>query len=391
MSPTSTPTDSAPDGTHGSTSQLAADAPLLRAVLWMPRGSRISGGHQVQLEETAGALGAFGVEARIESVESDDLIDLQGIDVVHGFNVTAAEIHHCRSLGLPVVVSTIYWDVRYGPDGVLADPSLRSVLGSFRLAGRFLTASLRNGTRVTEACLDQIPRERMMLAAFEAADLLLPNSEGEAMSIRRDLGVATPMAVVPNGVDPERFEQPGLPFEERDTVLAVGRMDPHKNQLGLIRALQGTGKKLVIAGYEHPDHAAYIRQCRDEGAGWVEFLAAPPQERLKELFAAARVHALPSWFETTGLVSLEAALSGCSIVTTDRGHAREYLGDSAFYCDPADTESIRRAVESAWQRPPDGTIRKRVLDQYTWAHVAEATAAAYRKVVAQRRGAGGPA
>lgn len=360
----------------------------IEAVLWMPRGLRISGGHVVQLEETARALEMYGVRARIDFTQE---VDLTGVDIVHGFCLIPGDVHYCRSRGLPVVVSPIYWDVRYGRDGLLAGASVRSVLGSFRMASRFLVASLRNGTRLTEACLTSVLVEMEKLATFEAADLLLPNSAGEADSIRRDLGVTTPMAIVPNGVDPARFDDRGVPFEDRDFVLCVGRIDPHKNQLALIRALRGAGKKLVIVGYDHPDHPDYVRACREAGEGWVEFIGGRPQAELRDVFAAARVHVVASWFETTGLVSLEAALSGCSVVTTGRGHAAHYFGDRAFYCDPADAKSIRGAVEAAWEHPPGPDVRRHVLDNFTWDHVARATNDAYRRVLGQRRGVASPA
>ena len=90
------------------------------------------------------------------------------------------------------------------------------------------------------------------------------------------------------------------------------------------------------------------------------------------------MHATPSLFETTGLVSLEAALGGCNVVTTSRGHAREYLGDLAWYCDPGDTSSIRRAVLAAYEAPIQDTLSKHVLDNFTWDHTARATLAGYR-------------
>ena len=37
---------------------------------------------------------------------------------------------------------------------------------------------------------------------------------------------------------------------------------------------------------------------------------------LASAYAAARVFALPSWFETPGLAALEAALAGCSVAIT---------------------------------------------------------------------------
>jgi len=349
----------------------------------MPRIGRVSGGHKVQLEETAKALWPYDVETRIVW---DSEIELGGVDLVHGFGLNPAEVHSCRSSGLPVVISPIYWDIRRGPDGWFRAKSARSVLGSFRLSARFLAAALRSRTRVTEACLAFIPIEREMLAAYEAADLLLPNSEGEAESIRHDLGIATPMSVVPNGVDPGQFKQAGEPFAKRDFVLSVGRIDPHKNQLGLIRALKGSGRTLVIVGSDHPDHPAYAQACRAAGSGWVEFLDEMPHSELRNVFARARVHALPSWFETTGLVSLEAALSGCSVVTTERGHAHEYLGDYALYCDPADARSIRRAVDIAWKQPPVPEFRAHVEAHFTWDHAAQATRTAYLTVL--NRGVG---
>jgi len=41
--------------------------------------------------------------------------------------------------------------------------------------------------------------------------------------------------------------------------------------------------------------------------------------------ADIQVHMLPSWFETTGLSSIEAAVMHCNIVITDKGDTREYF------------------------------------------------------------------
>jgi glycosyltransferase involved in cell wall biosynthesis len=165
-------------------------------------------------------------------------------------------------------------------------------------------------------------------------------------------------------------------------VLFVGRIEPHKNQLGLLDALRPSGCRLVLAGYPHPHHPDYLRRCRTAAKGWAEVVEAPSIGELADLYRSARVHVLPSWFETTGLVSLEAALCGCNIVSTDRGHAREYLTDLAWYCDPARPESIRVAVDDAWRSPPRPALRERVLTSYTWQHAARATLAAYEEVLA---------
>jgi glycosyltransferase involved in cell wall biosynthesis len=89
-------------------------------------------------------------------------------------------------------------------------------------------------------------------------------------------------------------------------------------------------------------------------------------------------------FETTGLVSLEAALSGCNVVSTVAGYAREYLQDLVSYCEPHDVTSIRDAVLTALSSPQQTGLRQRILDNYTWEHAASATAAAYYDLLNRR-------
>ncbi|MBK7308934.1 MAG: glycosyltransferase [Chitinophagaceae bacterium] len=56
-----------------------------------------------------------------------------------------------------------------------------------------------------------------------------------------------------------------------------------------------------------------------EAAGNIVFAGRLTQTALANYYARARVHVLPSWFETCGLSSLEAAAMGCNIVITARG------------------------------------------------------------------------
>ena len=74
-----------------------------------------------------------------------------------------------------------------------------------------------------------------------------------------------------------------------------------------------------------------------------------PHAELRSAYAAARVHVLPSWIETCGLVTLEAALAGCSVVVSSVGYEVDYYRNLVDYCDPADVASIRRAVLSAYE------------------------------------------
>lgn len=358
-----------------------------RTLLWMPRTGVIHGGHRRQLDETATALRDLGL--RVETFFDADP-DLSAIDLVHGFGLNCDEVRACRRVGLPVVESTIYWDCAYRHTGDGGRVTARQLAGRARRAARLALASMRGGVPLVRETWSISREETRFNASYSAVDMLLPNAEGEAASIVTDLDVRTPYRFVPNAADPSRFPMPTGDFFDRGSVLCCARVEPHKNQLGLIRALADTGIPLVIAGAAHQHHNAYLERCRAEADANVTFTGWIPDGELAALYRSARVHVLPSWFETTGLVSLEAALSGCNIVSTLRGHAREYFEDLAWYCDPADPRSIRDAVFAAWNAPPTPALRERILANYTWEHTARATLDAYLEVLARRSTQAGP-
>jgi glycosyltransferase involved in cell wall biosynthesis len=104
-------------------------------------------------------------------------------------------------------------------------------------------------------------------------------------------------------------------------------------------------------------------------------------DKLYAVYASAKVHVLPSFFETTGLSSLEAAAMGCNIVVGTGGDTRDYFGDNAWYCDPSETSSIRSAVDAAFHAPYNPEFRKEILSHYTWERAAEETLKAYKQVL----------
>jgi len=129
----------------------------------------------------------------------------------------------------------------------------------------------------------------------------------------------------------------------------------------------------------HPEYAWRFKRLVRK-YDWIYHISSIPYEKMGSCYAAAKVHVLASWFETTGLVNLEAALAGTSVVATGE-RAREYLADFAEYCDPGDSASISEAVLAAWRKPFDPEFREHILENFTWQRAAEQTLAAYREIV----------
>jgi glycosyltransferase involved in cell wall biosynthesis len=276
-----------------------------------------------------------------------------------------ARVAHAR--GTPVVLSPICW---YEP---LAIASLAS--------SRIQAASHLTRYALRRAC-PAIPTWRRSL--LDLADRILPNSQAEALQLQR-LFSADParIRVVSNGVDPRFLDADPDPFLARysldDFVLYTGRIEPRKNVLSLIQAVRKLGRPLVVIGDPVPGQGAYLRACEQAGQGLLTRIPRLSHEDplLASAYAAARVFALPSWFETPGLSALEAALAGSAIVLTPYGCTREYFGNLVTYARPGRVGEIALAIDTAWQNGPQAGLQKHVLSRFLWSHAAQRTAEVY--------------
>ena len=355
----------------------------MRVLYWIDsRAAKIPGGHRVQFEQTMLHVQKLGASACLTFERPSNL---DNVDIIHGLSLTAADVKYCKIQKriLPVVLSTIYCSNRYKyPDFSLCSP-LRRYARRARLALQFsISAAIGEHQAL---CRHVIADQYERRAAYEAADLLLPNSHEEAALLKSELNVATPMKVVVNAVNQNLFTPEGR-SDETGYVLYAARFEPHKNQLALIKAMRGTDIPVVLVGACHPDHQRYYQRCIRESAKCknIRILPAVDHEQLVGLYRSAKVHAMPSFFETTGLSSLEAALSGCNVVAGNRGYAREYFGEDIWWCDPYNTESIRGAVIQAFNAPFRSNLRDHILRNYTWEHTAQQTLQAYEQLLEGR-------
>ncbi len=339
------------------------------------------GGDTVQVQCTAHELRQLGCTVDINPIPAR--YDRYGI--VHFFNLITPQVilRHIPKLHCPFVVSPIY--VRYGEYEGLHRGGALGLLNRtlppdgieyVKTVGKWV---LRKGPPGNIHYLLR-GHWRSMRLIMEKAACLLPNSTSEYRRLQADFGIEKPYVVVPNGVDAGRFKPPTV--RERAGVLCVGRIEGRKNILNLIRAINPTGLPLYLIGAPAVNQPRYKAACRREAGRNVHFLGPLPQEELVAHYARARVHALPSWFETTGLVSLEAAICGCNLVVGDRGDVRDYFQNDAWYCEPGDPVSIQAAIEKAYQAPPGNRrLVARIKTEYTWQRAAAHTMAAYEQAL----------
>jgi glycosyltransferase involved in cell wall biosynthesis len=173
-------------------------------------------------------------------------------------------------------------------------------------------------------------------------DRVVVFSELQAEVLAR-LGVPEPrLAVIPNGVDPERWAPAAVSgesgalqelrrrFSGQRVFLYMGRIATEKNVEALLRAwrlVQPGGCTLVVVG-DGPMRASLMQSYGTEiGVHWWGY-EADPARRLA-LLQLAEVFLLPSLVEGLSLALLEAMASGTACVATDAGADGEVLDGGA--------------------------------------------------------------
>ena len=314
-------------------------------------------GDTVQIVSTGRALKAIGVDV---ALSTDPNVLLADYDLVHIFNLTRIKETYMYFLNAQkqkkkIVVSPIYWNPGTFLHRQEAKPQ--------DLASWKFTQPMR--ARVVREC-----------------DLLLPNSHLEIDNLSGDFPEHAPCEVIPNGfpdrfigIGPEALHQrfPTLP---QDFVLCVARISPRKNQLPLAKACKELNLPLVLAGPVNDRPYFNLIRSFDH----VIYLGTLQGEILASAYAAAKIHALPSWFETPGLSSLEAAACGTVVLSTDQGSPREYFQDMAVYVRPEADGILRQGLEAALSASPL-PLMQHVRANYPWSKVARSNLEAYASMV----------
>jgi len=311
--------------------------------------------------------------------------NLEKYDIIHIFNPRHFPIeayHLCRyakNIGINIVVSPVFYS-----HSMKKGKFLQSWVEDTFIKSRKFCSEIK--------IISNLDPLKKMNSVLKFSDILLPNTQEELNLLTKHFSISNKKSyIVPNGVDIEFKQGNSVFFKENygvdDFILFVGRIEPRKNVLRLIKSFvkSGLDTKLVLIGSKVDFN--YYELCKKYSTDKVIFLSPLPHDSslLKSAYKAAKVVVLPSDYETPGLVALEGALAGANIVITKIGGTTEYFGEYARYVDPSSESDICQALIEMYNTPKSNELSMYIENNFTWNKVAEKTIHAYDTVTSSSR------
>lgn len=316
---------------------------ISRSTLFTQRG-----GDTVQVEQTAKYLAQLGCKVHIQTTGFCD--DFENFDVLHFFNLNrpADLLPYLKKGRPPLVITSIYIDYSSVPNKVQTSKQQALSAVSNHFAQEYIKA-IGRGVKGT----DRMPKKafitkgykKMVQLILEKSAHLVTASTFEYELIKKLFGEVPTYTKIPLGSEHYSVKLPAT--ADKKGVLCVARFEALKNQLNLIKAQKTGGWELTLVGDASENQKGFLEKCKKEASEKVRFLPFTKGEALNDLYTSAKVHVLPSFYETTGLATVEALLSGCQVVCGKGGAQHEIFADVAMFCESNSPESINQAVLKA--------------------------------------------
>jgi N-acetyl-alpha-D-glucosaminyl L-malate synthase BshA len=219
----------------------------------------------------------------------------------------------------------------------------------------------------------------------------------------QQLGIQSPIDVVPNFIDPQRYEQartsPGArrwakPGER--VLVHISNFRPLKRVIDVVdvflRVRQEVPCRLLMVG-DGPERGRVEQRCRDcDACNSITFVGSLPL--IEEVLVGADLFFLPSETESFGLAALEALSCEVPVIATAVGGLPEVVldGENGFLHPIGDVEgmaasSLRLLKDEPMRKAFGASGRRRALEVYSQAAIVAQYRSIYERVVAKANGA----
>jgi D-inositol-3-phosphate glycosyltransferase len=390
-------------------------------------GGKDAGGMNVYVRDLAVQIGRLGVpvdvftrrasaeKPHIQTIE--DGVRIINVDAGEPVPVDKNELHallprFAEECALFALREGLHYDVihaHYWLSGVVAE-LLRPYWETPFVMMFHTTADMKNAVLGGADRESELRRQAEHELLGQADSIIAANPDERTDLILRQDADEEKVCTIPPGVDLELFRpldwhesraKLGWSLKER-IVIYVGRIDPIKGIDTLIDAipmLQEPDVHVVLIGGDLDEDGqpigplANVRErVMSQGMGLrVRFLGAQPQELLPLYYSASDVVAVPSRYESFGLVAVEAMATGTPVVASAVGGLTFTVnnGVSGILVPYGEPRALARALDKLLEdddlREGMGFAAQRDAQRYSWESVAQQVLHVYARLAEGHR------
>ena len=291
--------------------------------------------------------------------DADEIKNYVDYDIIHIFNMqyyyeTLKYIEEAKKYNKTIVLSPIYW-------------SKLDAVYIARMYRIWANMALLHACEPIKKIISFHPGPNGYLSKqyinkykklLDQVDYLVPNSNEEWSIILKEFHFSQSVktVVVPNAIVLNKGQFENKHYSDlkqyRGCILEVGRIEPIKNQLGVVLASMKNNRPIVFIGLDSNPKSKYSKELHRVATkrGNVYFMGEMSQDEVREFYRIAGVHVLPSFRESPGLVTLEALYEGCNVVVANSKYCPiDYysLNKYGTVCNPYSIKSIQAAIDTA--------------------------------------------
>ena len=232
--------------------------------------------------------------------------------------------------------------------------------------------------------------ERFVRHTLPRLDALIVPSHAVKRDLVRECGASEErITVIPHGVDEDFFqatpaqrEVARQSYELPDRyMLFVGSVEPRKNLMGLLDALELLPDNLrrqfpllLVGPHGWKNERIQKRLARTDH---VRVLGYVRRELLPAVYESCSLFVFPSLYEGFGMPALEAMAAGAPVLASNVSALPEVVGDAGLLVRPDDprkmAESMRHALEDQHTAALMGGHARQRARQFTWERCAMET------------------
>lgn len=172
----------------------------------------------------------------------------------------------------------------------------------------------------------------------------------------------------------------------------TGNAYPHKNLPRLISAIVALNKdrkeeiRLKIVSARSVFTERLEKEVKKQKAeSYIELLGFVSDKELNLLYKNSISFVFPTLSEGFGLPPMEAINAGTLAIASNIPVLKEVYGDSVYYFDPYDTDSITTALKGVLDMPEAERIKnievaQKFIKRYSWLQMAKETLKVYESI-----------